>query len=85
MKTKSKLNACSYLQFITIQNLALLLIQSRTIAQASTLVLKIYIGGNQKGTSEGRLRQLGGTSEDVFILVLLGVNVIRGAYNESYI
>jgi hypothetical protein len=29
----------------------------RKIAQASTLVLKIYICVNQKGTSEGRLRQ----------------------------
>ena len=31
----------------------------RTIAQASTLVLKIYICRNQKGTSEGLLRQQG--------------------------
>ena len=29
----------------------------RTIAQASTLVLKIYICVNSKSTSEGRLRQ----------------------------
>jgi len=32
---------------------------THTIAQASTLVLKIYICVNQKGTSEGRLRQQG--------------------------
>ena len=30
---------------------------THTIAQASTLVLKIYICVNPKGTSEGRLRQ----------------------------
>ena len=35
---------------------------THTIAQASTLVLKIYICGNWKGTSEGRLRQKGADS-----------------------
>ena len=42
-----------YLKFKQLQH------PTHMIAQASTLVLKIYIYGNPKGTSEGRLRQQG--------------------------
>jgi hypothetical protein len=52
MKTKSKLKAC----FSSINNYSNFF---HKIAKVSTLELKIYICGNPKGTSEGRLRQQG--------------------------